>query len=174
MILGKWSRGRAWLGNPVVSHSGRTAVAAVGSLLVARSFGLPEAYWATVATLMVLQSSVGEAMLAARRRFTGAALGATLGGVLGTFLRPSVALFGAGILVLGWVCAALPRAQKDQPDPIDQATYRYAGVTLAVVMLIPRPLTAWVVALHRFLEVSIGIAVALVLTVVWPEKGGRD
>jgi uncharacterized membrane protein YccC len=27
----------------------------------------------------------------------------------------------------------------------------------------------WHVAFHRFAEVSIGIAVALVLTVVWPE-----
>jgi hypothetical protein len=29
---------------------------------------------------------------------------------------------------------------------------------------------AWVVAFHRFAEVSIGIGVALLLAVVWPER----
>jgi hypothetical protein len=38
------------------------------------------------------------------------------------------------------------------------------------VLLIPRTGPAWQIAFHRFDEVSIGIAVALILTVVWPEK----
>jgi uncharacterized membrane protein YccC len=37
-------------------------------------------------------------------------------------------------------------------------------------MLVPRTGPAWQMALYRFAEVSIGIAVAVVLTVVWPER----
>jgi uncharacterized membrane protein YccC len=52
----------------------------------------------------------------------------------------------------------------------DRSAYRFGGVTLAIVMLVPRSGPAWQVAFHRFAEVSIGIGVALILTVVWPEK----
>ena len=29
---------------------------------------------------------------------------------------------------------------------------------------------AWIVALHRFIEVSVGIIVALIVVAVWPER----
>lgn len=44
--------------------------------------------------------------------------------------------------------------------------YRFVGITLAIVMLVPRPGPAWQMALYRFAGVSIGIAVAVVPTVV--------
>jgi uncharacterized membrane protein YgaE (UPF0421/DUF939 family) len=43
-------------------------------------------------------------------------------------------------------------------------------VTLAVVLLVPRTGPAWQIAFHRFAEVSIGIGVALILAIVWPER----
>jgi hypothetical protein len=39
-----------------------------------------------------------------------------------------------------------------------------------IVMWVPRTGPAWQMALYRFAEVSIGIAVAVVLIVVWPER----
>jgi uncharacterized membrane protein YgaE (UPF0421/DUF939 family) len=35
--------------------------------------------------------------------------------------------------------------------------------------LIPRSNLAWIVALHRFIEVSVGIIVALAVVAFWPE-----
>jgi len=52
----------------------------------------------------------------------------------------------------------------------EQAAHRFGGITLAIVMLVPRTGPAWQMALYRFAEVSTGIAVAVVLTVVWPER----
>jgi uncharacterized membrane protein YccC len=52
----------------------------------------------------------------------------------------------------------------------DHSAYRFGGVALAIVLLIPRTGPPWRIAFHRFAEVSIGIAVALVMTVVWPER----
>jgi hypothetical protein len=37
-------------------------------------------------------------------------------------------------------------------------------------MLITRSNSKWVIAFHRFSEVSIGIAVGLALTALWPER----
>ena len=56
--------------NPsTLEHSARTAVAAVVSLLVARLFRLPEAYWASISTLIVMQSTLGAALPISAQRF---------------------------------------------------------------------------------------------------------
>lgn len=57
-------------------------------------------------------------------------------------------------LVLGLMCA-IARS--------DRSAYRFAGVTLAVVLLIPRANPTWQIGLHRH-------CVALILEVVWPER----
>jgi uncharacterized membrane protein YgaE (UPF0421/DUF939 family) len=45
---------------------------------------------------------------------------------------------------------------------------RFAGITLAIIVLVPRTSLPWVIALHRFIEVTIGILVGLAMTAVWP------
>ncbi len=143
------------------AHVVRTTVAAVVSLLVASIATLPEPYWATVTTLIVMQSSLGAAWAVSVKRVIGTTLGATVGGMLATFLKPSALIFAAAVLATGFVCRLLK---------LDRTAYRFTGVTLAIVMLVRRNEPAWVIAAHRFTEVSIGIAVALVLTAVWPES----
>ncbi len=139
----------------------RTAVAAVASLLIARLFRLPEAYWAAIATMIVMQSTLGAAWTISKERLAGTALGASAGALLGTYAGQNVGVFGAGVFALGVLCAILR---------IDRGAYRYAGITLVVVMLIARTQPAWIIAIHRFCEISVGIAVGLILTAVWPES----
>jgi len=45
--------------------------------------------------------------------------------------------------------------------------YRFAAITMSIVLLIAHAEPPWVVALDRFVEVSLGIGVALVLALVW-------
>ena len=52
---------------------------------------------------------------------------------------------------------------------LERTAYRYASVTLAIIVLIPRTNPAWIVALHRFIEVPVGIIVALLVVAIWPE-----
>jgi hypothetical protein len=42
---------------PSITHAIRTAVAATASVLIARLVRMPEAYWAAIATLVVMQSN---------------------------------------------------------------------------------------------------------------------
>lgn len=146
---------RHWLEHPT-----RTAIAAVVSLVVASAIRLPEAYWAPITTLIVTQSTLGAAWTVSCRRLAGTALGAASGAVLMKLWGGNAFAFGVGILVIGLVCPALR---------LEKTAYRYAGITLAIVMLIPRANSVWTVAIHRFIEVSIGIAVGLVIAAVWPE-----
>ncbi|MGA2846669.1 MAG: FUSC family protein [Candidatus Acidiferrales bacterium] len=143
-----------------VIHVVRTSIAAVASLLVARLFRLPEAYWAAITTLVVMQSSLGAALTVSWQRFVGSAIGAAAGALFATYFGSNTAMFGIGIFVMGIVCAALR---------LDKAAYRFAGITLAIIMLIAHTAPAWIVAVHRFIEVAVGIAVGLALTAVWPE-----
>ncbi len=145
-------------------HSARTAVAVVASVLVARLFRLPETYWAAVTTLVITQSSLGAAFTVSWQRFVGTVLGAIVGAIVASNFGPHVLVFGMSVFILGLLCAVAHA---------DRSAYRFGGVTLAIVLLVPRTGPAWQIALHRFAEVSIGIAVALLLTVVWPEREAR-
>jgi uncharacterized membrane protein YgaE (UPF0421/DUF939 family) len=144
----------------VLLHPVRTAVVAVASVLVARLFRLPEAYWAPITTLVIAQSSLGAALNVSWQRFVGTALGALVGAIVASRFGPHVFVFGSCVLILGLLCA-LVRA--------DRSAYRFGGVTLAIVLLVPRTEPAWEMAFHRFAEVSIGIGVALIFAAVWPE-----
>jgi uncharacterized membrane protein YccC len=146
---------------PVLVHSVRTALVAVASLLAARLFRLPESYWAPITTLVITQSSLGTALTISWQRFVGTMLGALIGGMAATYFGSQVVVFGICVFLLGLLCAVAPS---------DRSAYRFGGVTLAIVMLIPRTSPAWQVAFHRFAEVSIGIGVALVFAWVWPEN----
>ena len=80
---------------PVLVHSARTAVAAVASVLVARLFGLPEAYWAPITTLVITLSSLGAAFTVSWQRFLGTALGAVVGAIVASHFGPHLLVFGA-------------------------------------------------------------------------------
>jgi hypothetical protein len=71
-----------WTGQAVFMHSARTAVVAVASLLVAQRFRLPESYWAPITTLVIAQSSLGEALTGSWQRFVGTLLGAAVGAIV--------------------------------------------------------------------------------------------
>jgi uncharacterized membrane protein YccC len=153
-----------WTGWPVLVHSLRTALAAVASLLVARLLPLPATYWAPITTLVITQSSLGAAFSVSWQRFIGTVLGAAVGGLMASYFPPYVLVFGICVFILGLVCA-LTRS--------GYSAYRFGGMTVAIVLLIPRVEPAWLIALHRFAEVSIGIGVALIFAWVWPEREAK-
>jgi uncharacterized membrane protein YccC len=139
----------------------RTAIAAVAALLIGRLFKLPESYWAAITTMIVMQSTLGAALTISKQRLAGTALGAAMGALFARYAGQNLAAFSVGIFLSGVICAVLH---------MGRSAYRYAGITLAIVMLVARTQPAWVIAIHRFIEISIGIVVGLLLTAVWPES----
>ncbi len=146
---------------PVLVHSARTAVAAAASLLVAGLLRLPEAYWAPITTLVITQSSLGAAFAVSWQRFVGTVLGALVGALVASYFGPNVLVFGICVFILGLLRAVAH---------LGLLAYRFAGMTLAIVLLVPRTGHPWQIAFHRLAEVSIGIGVALMLAWVWPER----
>jgi uncharacterized membrane protein YgaE (UPF0421/DUF939 family) len=150
-----------WTHWPVVVHCVRTAVAAMASALAARLFRLPEAYWAPVTTIVITQSSLGAALSVSWQRFVGTALGALVGAIAASQFGPHVLAFGTCVFILGILCAMAGS---------DRSAFRFGGITVAIVLLVPRANPPWQVAFHRFAEVSIGIGVALLFSLLWPEE----
>ena len=140
-------------------HSARTTIGMAASLATARLLNMPEAYWAPITTIIVMESTLGAAWAASKPRFIGTALGAVLAGLLGSYFKSGIIMFSAAIFALGIICGILR---------FDKTAYRFAGITLTIVMLVPREVAPWLIAVHRFVEVSLGIAVALAITVLWP------
>lgn len=144
-----------------ILHIARTTVAALACQLIAQAMHMPEPYWATVTTIVVMQSSLGAAWKVSWKRLVGTLLGAVVGGFLSSYVGGNLIAFGAAMAGTGLVCLILK---------VDRSAYRFAGITLTIIMLVPRTQSTWIIAIHRCVEVSLGIAVALVLAAVWPER----
>jgi uncharacterized membrane protein YgaE (UPF0421/DUF939 family) len=140
-----------------ILNAARTTIAAVVSLLLARMLNLPESYWAPISAIVIIESTIGPQTVA-WQRFAGTALGAILGGLIATFFPPKLLVYAVAIFLCGTICAVLRL----------RGAYRFAAITLSIVLLIPHQRSAWIVASHRFVEVSLGIAVGLALALLWP------
>jgi uncharacterized membrane protein YgaE (UPF0421/DUF939 family) len=108
-----------------------------------------------------MQSTLGASLPISAQRLAGNAIGAASGALVGSFFPGNVIVFGVSVFAIGLFCVALR---------LERSAYRYASITLAIVMLVAHSSREWVVAVHRFLEVSIGIAVGLAISALWPER----
>ena len=142
--------------NPVLDAA-RTALAAVLSFWLAHLLRFPEYYWAPISTIVIIESTIPPLTLG-WQRFVGTALGAALGAALATFFPISAILYFVGIFLCGIIAWLLNVG----------TAYRFAAIALSIVLLVPRLHNPWTIAWRRFLEVSLGIGVALVVTVIWP------
>ena len=69
-------------------------------------------------------------------------------------------MFGAWIFIPGTICPVIR---------LVHSAYQFAGVTFAIVTLVVRTSARWIIVIHRLIEVSPGIAVALVLAAILRE-----
>ena len=146
---------------PSIAHAIRTTIAATLSVLLARLVRMPEAYWAVIATIVVMQSPLSSTLPLAIQRIVASALGALFGAVESTYFDANLIAFAIAIFVLGLVSLVFR---------LERVGYSYAGITLAIIVLIPRAEAPWTAAVHRFAEVSLGILVAVTVVAVWREE----
>src|SRR5277367_4362000 len=142
----------------------KTAVAGLISLYITNFFRLPEGYWAAITALIVMQSNVGATLSASRTRLAGTAVGAIVGGIFVALFGMNLLGFALAVAIAFFLCDLLHLADSQ----------RLATVTVATIMLIAHTSSAWIVALHRFTEVALGILVALLVSLtLWPNHARR-
>lgn len=123
--------------------------------------GVTEAYWAAIATLVAMQSSFSSTFDLAIERIVASALGACLGAIESTYFGQNLIAFALAVFLLGLISLVFR---------IEKIGYRYGSITLVIVVLIPRADLPWMIAMHRFIGVSLGIVVALAVAAVWREE----
>lgn len=149
----------AGLSRQNLEHAVRTTAAATVSFAIARALHLNQPHWAAISTIVVTQSTLGAAVTISGQRFAGTSLGAAAGAALAS-LNWGVYAFALGLLGLGALCPLLR---------LDRPAYRFAGITLAIIVLGSPNQSAAGAALARFVEVSVGIGVGLAVTKLWPQ-----
>src|SRR5258708_1386270 len=84
---------------PSITHAIRTAVAATASVLIARLVQMPEAYWAAIATLMIMQSTLGATLTLSIERIVATAVGASAGALEANFFGANLVAFAVAIFL---------------------------------------------------------------------------
>jgi len=149
-----------WERKRLLIHAAKTALAAALCWWLARLLGLHDGYWGSISAIIVLQSNFGATISASRDRILGTLLGALFGFAF--------TLFGTvpwnyilAVLSAMVVCGLLGL----------RSSSRLAGVTITIIMLVQTAGSTWTVALHRVIEVILGIVVAIVITtLVFPDR----
>ena len=141
----------------------RIGVAGILSIYVAGLFRLPQGYWAAISAFVVLGSDVKTTFRASGERLIGTAIGALAGAVFTYFWGSHLLWFGVAATLTVLLCELLGLGQS----------YRLACVTVAIVMMINSNASPWLTALNRFLEVALGILIALILSAVPPGRIGE-
>lgn len=140
----------------------KTGLAAVLSYYLARFLNLPESYWAAISAIIVMYSDVSKTVKASTYRLIGTGVGVTIGAASAALFGIHLWSFGLAVTLTVLICAILG---------FEDAA-RLSGVAVVIVMLVSHPGKPWVAAIHRFLEVSFGIVIGvLVSMLIWPSKG---
>ena len=104
---------------PSITHAIRTAVAASASVLIARLVQMPEAYWAAIATLVVMQSTLGATLTLSIERVVATAVGASAGALEANFFGANLVAFAVAIVLIGLLSIAFR---------LEKTAYRYASI----------------------------------------------
>src|SRR5262249_11632793 len=113
---------------PSIAHVCFVAMAALASYLIATLLRLPEAYWAPMSTLIVMQLTFSAALPVAAQYVAGTAAGAAVGAITDAVAPGNVWAFAAAVVFVG-LCCVLFR--------VERSSFRYASITLVIVMLVP-------------------------------------
>jgi uncharacterized membrane protein YgaE (UPF0421/DUF939 family) len=135
-------------------HGIKTAIGAGICLALVRVFRFSQGFWACVTTIVVMQSETAATLTASRDRLVGTALGVLIGWAAATLWHGHLIVYAVVVLI----CIVLPEMMGLQ------SAGRLAGVAASIVLLVPNTAPHWMIARDRFLEVSFGVVVALVVS----------
>src|SRR5271169_765195 len=131
----------------------KTALAGCLAMYLASLLRMPQPYWAAISAMIVMQTSLGAAVKQSWIRLAATAVGAAVSIPFMAFAGQNLMAFGVAVFVTVVLCTILHLADG----------LRLAAVTIAIIMLVPNTGRPWVPALNRFLEVSFGIFIALLV-----------
>jgi uncharacterized membrane protein YccC len=142
----------------------KTGLAAVICVWLGNLLGLERSFWAAVSAIVVMAFDTTITFASCRDRIIGTAIGAFLGWVTFYAWHGHYIIYGVAVALCIFVCSALA---------FDKAG-RLAAVTLSVIVLVKFDGGPAQAAISRFLEVGLGLVVALAVTMlVFPSRAAQ-
>jgi uncharacterized membrane protein YgaE (UPF0421/DUF939 family) len=142
----------------------KTGLAAVLCVWLGNLLGLEHSYWAAVSAIVVMAYDTTLTFASCWDRIIGTAIGAFLGWVTYYAWHGHYLLYGLSVALCLFVCSALA---------FDKAG-RLAAVALSIIVLVKIDGGPAQAAVARFLEVGLGIVVALAVTLlVFPPRSAK-
>jgi uncharacterized membrane protein YgaE (UPF0421/DUF939 family) len=139
----------------------KTGLAAVLCLWLGNLLGLSHSYWAAISAIVVMGSDSAVSLAACRDRLIGTAIGALFGWATFHVWHGYHLVYGLAVMLCLLVCSTLEFEKAG----------RLASVALTIIVLIKIDGGPAQAALARFLEVGLGIIVALAVTLlVFPQR----
>ena len=143
----------------------KAGLAATLCLLLGHLFGLVHSYWAAISAIVVMGSNSAVTLTSCRDRLIGTAIGAFLGWATFYAWHGHVLVYGLAVGACIFLCSALEFEKAG----------RLAAVALTIVVLVQLDAGPAQAAVSRFLEVALGIVVALGVTLlVFPAPRSPD
>src|SRR5271163_3271743 len=143
----------------------KTGLAAVICVWLGNLLRLEHSFWAAVSAIVVMAFDTTLTFASCRDRIIGTAIGAFLGWVTFYAWHGHYVIYGLAVTLCIFVCSALA---------YDKAG-RLAAVTLSIIVLVRIDSGPAQAALARFLEVGLGIVVALAVTMlVFPPPSDKS
>jgi uncharacterized membrane protein YgaE (UPF0421/DUF939 family) len=134
----------------------KTGLAAVICVWLGSLLGLEHSYWSAVSAIVVMAFDTTITFASCRDRIIGTAIGAFMGWVTFYAWHGHYLLYGLSVALCIFLCSALA---------FDKAG-RLAAVTLSIIVLVKIDSGPAQAAIGRFLEVGLGIVVALLVTLL--------
>jgi len=151
--------------NSFISSPLQTAVAAVVSMGLAQALHLPDPYWAPISAIVCSLDAFDGAAATARRRLVGTLIGVFIAALQVSFTSYNLINYGLAIALLGLLCSAAR---------LHPSSLRFGAIALTVVVSDPDKSVVWFTAAARFVDVALGIAVALLVVKAWPKRSKQD
>jgi uncharacterized membrane protein YgaE (UPF0421/DUF939 family) len=144
----------------------KTAIAVVISILVSKLLKTEYPFYAAIASIISMQSSVEDSLKTGRNRVLGTIVGAFVGYICALISPESPIFIGIGIVIVIYLCNVLN--WKDSAS--------IAGVVFCAIMLNLKGNSPFLYSLNRILDTLVGIIVAIVVNyfVMRPEADKND
>ena len=136
----------------------KTGLTALLCLYLGRLLGLRHSYWAAITAIVIMGADNSTTIAAGRDRLIGTFIGAFLGWVTCYVWHGYLSAYALAVALCIFICISL----------CIEKTGRLAAVALTIIVLLRVGETPFRAALGRFLEVSLGIVVALAINLVVP------
>ena len=146
---------------PRINAPLQIAVAAVIALFFARLLQLPEAFWAPISAIVCSLDAVDGATRVARRRLLGTFFGVTIAAIQISLTPHGLISYALAIAILGVICGLIK---------LHSSSFRFGAIALTVVATSPDKAAVWLTAGTRFVDVALGILVALAVVRIWPKS----